>query len=89
MTGDQVLDLAQLAVMTLLYVSAPVMLASLIIGLIIALFQALTSIQEMTLTFVPKIIIVFLSLIFFLPFMSDKLMTFVDEIKTLMIGDAG
>ena len=51
-------------------------LAGLAIGLVIALFQALTTIQEMTLTFVPKIIIIFVSLIIFMPFMISSLLDF-------------
>lgn len=89
MTPEQVTDIALLAVKTLLYVSTPLMLVALIVGLIIALFQALTSIQEMTLTFVPKIILVFVALIFLLPFMSNKLSTFTTEVFSLIAGGGG
>ena len=73
MTPAQVLDMATLSIDTLLWVTAPVMAVALVVGLIIALFQALTSIQEMTLTFVPKIFLVFLSMVLFLPFMASKI----------------
>ena len=68
------MDLAQMAVWTLIMVITPIMLVALVIGLIVALFQALTSIQEMTLTFVPKILAVFVVLIFALPFMADQML---------------
>ena len=73
MTGPEVLDVARDAIVTLLLVSAPMMLVGLIVGVIISLFQALTQIQESTLVFVPKIIAIFLSMLIALPFMADKL----------------
>ena len=54
------------------------------IGLLIALFQALTTIQEMTLTFVPKILVIFAALIFFLPFMMTTLKEFTQQLYTLI-----
>lgn len=86
MTPEQIADISNLTIKTLLYVSFPLMLVALIVGLIIALFQALTSIQEMTLTFVPKILLVFLSLMILLPWMSDKMMLFATEIFSLIAG---
>ena len=56
------------------------MLAGLLIGLVIALFQALTTIQEMTLTFVPKILVIFVSLILLLPFMMSTIVEFAQEL---------
>lgn len=73
MSPELILELGQSAIITLLKVIAPIMAVSLVVGLIIALFQALTSIQEMTLTFVPKILLVFLALMLGLPWMSDQL----------------
>jgi flagellar biosynthetic protein FliQ len=63
MTIDEVIAIASEALFLVIKVSAPVLLVSLIIGLIISIFQTVTSIQEQTLTFVPKIIAVFLALI--------------------------
>ncbi|MBM3617463.1 MAG: flagellar biosynthetic protein FliQ, partial [Alphaproteobacteria bacterium] len=60
MNSMEVIELIQEALILLLKISAPVMLVALVVGLAIALFQALTQIQEMTLTFVPKIICIFL-----------------------------
>ena len=56
------------------------MAAGLLIGLLIALFQALTTIQEMTLTFVPKIIVIFVSILVMLPFMMTTLVKFSQEL---------
>ncbi len=73
MNSVEVIDIARDGLFTLIVIAAPVMLIALIVGLAISLFQALTQVQEMTLTFVPKIIAVFLSLIIFMPFMFEKL----------------
>ena len=71
MTGPEVLDVARDAIVTLLLVSAPLMLVGLIVGVAVSLFQALTQIQETTLVFVPKILAIFLALLIALPFMAD------------------
>ena len=73
MSGPEVLDVARDAIVTLLLVSAPLMLVGLIVGVAISLFQALTQIQETTLVFVPKILAIFLTLLIALPFMADVL----------------
>ena len=73
MTGPEVLDVARDAIMTLVIVSAPVMLVGLVVGVGISLLQALTQIQEMTIAFVPKILAVFISLLVALPFMAEKM----------------
>jgi flagellar biosynthesis protein FliQ len=73
MTGPEVLDVGREAVFVLLKVSSPLMLVGLGVGLVIALFQALTQIQEMTLVFVPKILAIFIALIVMLPFMGTTL----------------
>ena len=71
-----VIEVGAEALFIVLKVAGPIMMAGLVIGLIIALFQALTSIQEMTLTFVPKIIVIFLSIVVFLPFMMTQVIEF-------------
>jgi len=73
MSGSEILDVSRDAIMTLLMVSAPLMLVGLIVGVVISLFQALTQIQETTLIFVPKIIAIFLALLIALPFMADRM----------------
>lgn len=82
MEANDVMDVARDAIIVMLQVSTPVMLVGLVVGLVIALFQALTQIQEMTLTFVPKIIAIFASLMLFMPFMGrvmDDLMVRIAE----------
>ena len=61
---------------TILMVSGPVLLISLIVGLLISFFQAITQIQEFTLTFVPKVIAVFLSVFMLLPWLAKVLISF-------------
>lgn len=56
------------------------MVAGMAIGLVIALFQALTTIQEMTLTFVPKILVIFVAIILFLPFMMTTVLEFANQL---------
>ncbi len=80
MGGGEVLDIGRDALYILLKMSAPVMIVSLVVGLIVALFQALTQIQEMTLTFVPKIIAIFLTLMVALPYMGSTLGDFYEEL---------
>jgi flagellar biosynthetic protein FliQ len=82
MSEAEVLDIGRSAIWTLLRVAAPVMMTALIVGLIIALFQALTQIQEVTLTFVPKILLVFFVLMLALPFMLGELTGFTQELIT-------
>ena len=88
MTPPDVLDVARDAITVLLRVSGPVMMVGLTVGLMIALFQALTQLQEMTLTFVPKILAVFASLIFFLPFMMTSLIAFMERIAERIVAGA-
>lgn len=80
MNGAEVLDVARDAVFVLLRVSGPLMLIALLTGVVIALIQAVTQIQEMTLTFVPKILALFAALLALLPFMSVTLGTFMERV---------
>lgn len=63
MTVEEVTDIVSSALFMVIKVAAPVLLVSLIVGLIISIFQTVTSIQEQTLTFVPKVLAIFLALI--------------------------
>lgn len=74
------IEVARQGLLTLIRIGSPVMLAALVVGVTVALLQALTQIQEMTLAFVPKIIVVFLSLAFALPFMLATLTTFTEDL---------
>lgn len=86
MNEAQVLDFARDAIFTTLKVASPIMLVGLVVGLAIALFQALTSIQEMTLTFVPKILVVFASLLVLMPFMFGIMQRFMESVATRIVG---
>lgn len=63
MSTDVVVEMANRALYMIILTSAPLLLVSMIIGLIVSIFQTVTSIQEQTLTFVPKIVSIFLTLI--------------------------
>ena len=82
----QVLDVTREAIIVLLKLAAPLMIMALVVGLVISLLQALTQIQEMTLAFVPKILVIFVSLIFFMPFMLTTLVTFAQGLATRIVG---
>lgn len=76
MTQDFVVHMFREAFYTLLLISAPTLIVSLIVGLIISIFQAATSIQEATLTFVPKMIVMAVVLVLTLPWVLDVLISF-------------
>lgn len=82
MTIDEVIAIASDALFLVIKVSAPVLLVSLIVGLVISIFQTVTSIQEQTLTFVPKLVGIFLALIF----LGDWMMTQMVEFMELLWG---
>ena len=73
MGGADILDIAREAFWVTLQVAGPAMLAGLLVGLVIALLQALTQVQEMTLVFVPRIVVMFVVLAVALPFMGAAL----------------
>ncbi len=76
METSDVVEISREAVFVLLKMALPLMLVALVVGLVISLFQALTQIQEMTLSFVPKIVTIFLALLLALPFMINTLNDF-------------
>lgn len=86
MNGAEVLDIARDSIWTLIIISAPMMLAGLFVGVVIALFQALTQIQEMTLVFVPKILAIFATMLLTLPFMGDTMSSFMARIADKIIN---
>ena len=85
MDEASILEIGRSGIWVALQLAGPIMLAGLVIGLLIALFQALTTIQEMTLTFVPKILVIFAALIFFLPFMMTTLKKFTQQLYSLIV----
>jgi flagellar biosynthetic protein FliQ len=80
MTEGQVLDVMRESLFLIIQVSSPLLLVSLVIGLIISIFQTVTSIQEQTLTFVPKIICIFLGLILLGSWMMTTLVSFIERL---------
>ena len=80
MTIDAVSDMAREAMYLIIRVSLPVLLVSLVVGLIISIFQTVTSIQEQTLTFVPKIIAIFLALVLFGQWMMNSMVEYMVEL---------
>ena len=83
-----VIEVGKDAIYTLLIVVAPLLFAAMFIGLLIGLFQTLTQLQEMTLVFVPKIILVFMTMILFMPFMMNRLKVFTEGLfdKIVALG---
>ena len=73
MNADHVLDIARESIFVMIKIGAPVMMVALVVGIVIALIQALTQMQEMTLSFVPKILAIFITILLSLPFMMNSL----------------
>lgn len=87
MTGDVVLDIAREGIWVMIMVGGPIMIVGLVVGVVIALFQALTQIQEQTLIFVPKILAIFITMLLTLPFMGAILGGYMNRIADLiMVG---
>jgi flagellar biosynthetic protein FliQ len=80
MSEADALELLRAAIWTIIIGSGPAVAAAMFVGLIIALFQALTQVQEATLTFVPKIIAVFIALTIGAPFIASQIHTFTEDI---------
>ena len=85
MEAPEVIEICREAIYVLIIVSAPLMLVALFVGLIIALFQALTQIQEATLTFVPKILAMLLMLVVMLPFIMNTLTEFTNRLQDKIV----
>ncbi len=80
MTLDDIVDIGQRAMWVTLLASAPMLLSGMVVGLTISIFQSVTQIQEITLTFVPKIVVVMVMFVLFLPWMSDTVLFFVRDL---------
>ena len=89
MNEVEAIEVGREAVLTVLTMSVPIMAIALGVGLVIALLQALTQLQEMTLVFVPKIIVVFVALVLLMPFMLSTLTGFTEQLADRMIGLGG
>ena len=82
MTQGQVLDIVRDAIYNIIICSAPLLLVSLVVGLIVSIFQTVTSIQEQTLRFVPKIVAVFLGMLIFGAFILTTMTDYMTELWT-------
>ena len=80
MTEGQVLDIARQALYTIILCSAPLLIISLVVGLVVSIFQTVTSIQEQTRTFLPKIICVFLGMMIFGSWILTNLSEFINTL---------
>ena len=76
MTPEMVITIGREAILTMLMVAAPILISGLMIGLTVSILQAITQVHEMTLTFIPKIVVVALSLLIFLPWIINKIVDF-------------
>ncbi len=89
MTPESVLTLAQQALQVTLLMAAPPLLAALLTGLVVSVFQAATQINEMTLSFIPKLLAIFVVLVLFGPWMLGILLDYVRELFTGIPGMIG
>lgn len=86
MSEADILEIAREGIFVMLKIGAPVLLLALVVGLAISLVQALTQVQEMTLSFVPKIIVIFGAFLIFLPFMLSTLSGFTQHLMDRIAG---
>ncbi len=86
MNDSEIIELVRQAILVALQVGAPIMLIGLVVGVSIALLQALTQVQEITLVFVPKILAIFLSLFFFFPTMAAILVGFMEVLADQIVA---
>jgi flagellar biosynthesis protein FliQ len=80
MSETDALDMVQAAIWTILLAAGPAVVAAMVIGIGIALFQALTQVQEVTLTFIPKILAILIVCAFTAPFMGQAIYAFAEQI---------
>ncbi len=85
MTEELIVELMKEVFYTTFLILLPILGVSLVVGITISIFQAATSIQEMTLTFVPKIFATVITIIFLMPWMLDKIMSFTTKMLTMFI----
>lgn len=85
MDAADAMRMAHSALFLVLTIAGPMLIASLVVGVVVGLFQALTSIQEMTLTFVPKLVAIGLVLLLSLPMIGHAMGHFVNEISAMIV----
>ncbi len=86
MTPEQVVEIGTYAMRTVVFVAGPMLIAGMVVGLAISIFQAATQINEMTMTFVPKILTVFAVLIISLPWAISQLTGFTEAMFRRIAG---
>ncbi len=86
MNEEEVIEIARQMILLCIEISLPILLIGLFVGVAIALIQALTQVQEITLVFVPKIIAIFLAMFVFFPTMMKTLSNFMQSLADIMIG---
>jgi flagellar biosynthetic protein FliQ len=86
MDEADIIDFARETIVLIMKISAPVMVIGLAVGVAIALIQALTQIQEMTLSFVPKMMAIFLAIFLMMPLFFEALITFTQKIADKIVG---
>ena len=80
MEFDSYADITHQAIKVSLMISAPMLIGALVVGILVSLFQAVTQINEQTLSFIPKILVIVAALVFFAPWMSDTMTTFTKDL---------
>jgi flagellar biosynthetic protein FliQ len=86
MTETEIIEFTREAIMLIIQIAGPVMVIGLVVGLIVSLFQALTQIQEMTLAYVPKMLVVFAAIFVLFPFMGKLLIAFTEKIADKIVA---
>ena len=89
MNEAEIIETARQAILITIQISLPVLLVGLFVGVAIALLQALTQIQEMTLAFVPKIVAIFMAIFFLLPTFAIKMSEFMRFLADQIVGGGG
>ena len=85
MTEELLVEILKDAFTTAFIILLPILAVAMFVGIVVSIFQAATSIQEMTLTFVPKIFFTFLTIVVLLPWIIDTLVTFTEKYFTMFI----
>ena len=89
MTDTMIIDIGRKGILLLIYLSGPMLIAALIVGLAISIFQAATQINEMTMTFIPKILVVVAVLLFMMPTMIHMFKDFFINLMDYIPGIIG
>ena len=91
MNEAEVIEICREEIIVMLKVVGPVLLAGLVVGVVVSLFQAVTQIQESTLSFIPKMVVIFMITIWLLPFMMSTLGGFTRSLtdRIVAIGASG